>query len=665
MAKYIKNLKIRTKLLLGFLVVILLVMVIGVGNNSSLRQAQDNFVEFNEDIVSKMAAFSPFKDSLHMAIIAAYEYVQTDDAAAKRRAKEMLQNAEIAKRDFSVLTEHTLVEKNFAHELDTVSNEVRNEINTLFKIYDERRDEKAVAQQVIKVRESQMRAMMTVHNDIDNFIKGERKNADGSNRRFLSSAIYINVFLSIFIFFIGIGLALLISYMISKPLLNVRDAADEIARGNLDKVIEVNTTDEVGQLASSFNRMIVKLRMSYEGLEMKVKEKTNDLTKALLQLKEQNTVVEKEKENVLREKDKIDSILHSIGDGVFVIDTRYRITIFNQVAANISGFSVEEALGNKYNDILKFIYEKDGKVNDKFIKEAMATGEIKEMLNHTLLVRKDGDKVAVVDSAAPLKDKAGKVSGCVIVFRDVGKEREIDRAKSEFVSLASHQLRTPLTAIKWEIEILLAEQFGRINKGQKKYLEKLYHASQRMIDLVNALLNVSRIELGTLAIESEPINLFEIADSVLDELSAQIKEKELQIEKSYDKNLPIINADPQLMRIVFQNLLSNSVKYTPDSGTISLTIEKKEPNVLIKVSDNGYGIPRVQQSQIFKKLFRADNIKSKDPDGTGLGLYIVKSVVEQSGGKIWFESKENKGTTFYVVVPLSGVRKKEGKKLLT
>ena len=640
-------------------------MVIGVGNNSSLRQAQDNFVEFNEDIVSKMAAFSPFKDSLHMAIIAAYEYVQTDDAAAKRRAKEMLQNAEIAKRDFSVLTEHTLVEKNFAHELDTVSNEVRNEINTLFKIYDERRDEKAVAQQVIKVRESQMRAMMTVHNDIDNFIKGERKNADGSNRRFLSSAIYINVFLSIFIFFIGIGLALLISYMISKPLLNVRDAADEIARGNLDKVIEVNTTDEVGQLASSFNRMIVKLRMSYEGLEMKVKEKTNDLTKALLQLKEQNTVVEKEKENVLREKDKIDSILHSIGDGVFVIDTRYRITIFNQVAANISGFSVEEALGNKYNDILKFIYEKDGKVNDKFIKEAMATGEIKEMLNHTLLVRKDGDKVAVVDSAAPLKDKAGKVSGCVIVFRDVGKEREIDRAKSEFVSLASHQLRTPLTAIKWEIEILLAEQFGRINKGQKKYLEKLYHASQRMIDLVNALLNVSRIELGTLAIESEPINLFEIADSVLDELSAQIKEKELQIEKSYDKNLPIINADPQLMRIVFQNLLSNSVKYTPDSGTISLTIEKKEPNVLIKVSDNGYGIPRVQQSQIFKKLFRADNIKSKDPDGTGLGLYIVKSVVEQSGGKIWFESKENKGTTFYVVVPLSGVRKKEGKKLLT
>ncbi|MCH8987086.1 PAS domain S-box protein, partial [Patescibacteria group bacterium] len=383
-------------------------------------------------------------------------------------------------------------------------------------------------------------------------------------------------------------------------------------------------------------------------LEKKVRERTVQLEKSRQSVLNVLAKVEIEKANVSTEKEKIDSILHSIGDGVFVIDTQFRITIFNQVAANISGFSVKEALGKKYNEILKFVYEKDGKINDKFIKEAMATGEIREMLNHTVLIGKDGEQVAVADSAAPLKDKAGKVNGCVVVFRDVSKEREIDRAKSEFVSLASHQLRTPLTSINWYMEMLLSGEVGGIEEKQKEYLEKIYHNSRRMVVLVNALLNASRVELGTLAVEPKPINLFEIADSVLDELSPQIKKKELQIEKSYDKSLPTVNADPQLTRIVFQNLLSNSVKYTPENGTISLTIEKKEPNVLIKVSDNGYGIPKAQQSQIFKKLFRADNIKSKDPDGTGLGLYIVKSVVEQSGGKIWFESKENKGTTFYV-----------------
>jgi len=151
---------------------------------------------------------------------------------------------------------------------------------------------------------------------------------------------------------------------------------------------------------------------------------------------------------------------------------------------------------------------------------------------------------------------------------------------------------------------------------------------------------------------------------VLDELSTQIKNKRLQVEKIYEKNLPIINADPQLTRIIFQNLLSNSVKYTPDRRVISLTIKTQKSDILIKVSDSGYGIPKAQQSQVFKKLFRADNIRVKEPDGTGLGLYIVKSVIEQFGGKIWFESTQNKGTIFYVTIPLKGMEKKKGTKEL-
>ncbi len=306
----------------------------------------------------------------------------------------------------------------------------------------------------------------------------------------------------------------------------------------------------------------------------------------------------------------------------------------------------------------------------------MATGEIKEMANHTVLIKKDGSKVAVADSAAPLKDKNGEVIGCVVVFRDVTKERSIDKAKTEFVSLASHQLRTPLSSINWYTEMLLAGDAGKINKEQKNYLEEVYKGNKRMVDLVNALLNVSRLELGTFAIEPEPTDVVKLAQSVADEQKPQILEKKIKLNQKYVDNLPLLNADPKLLRIVFQNLLSNAVKYTPEKGIINIdlhlvkqgepldTRKANEDSIAVTVSDTGYGIPKSQQDKIFSKLFRADNVREKDTEGTGLGLYIVKSIVDHSGGKIWFESTENEGTTFYITLPLSGMKKKEGTKAL-
>jgi len=390
------------------------------------------------------------------------------------------------------------------------------------------------------------------------------------------------------------------------------------------------------------------LRKAYDGLEIKVKERTVELAKILTE--------------VSREKDKVDAILYSIGDGVFVVDIDYKIILFNRAAANISGFSVKEAIGKKYSKILRFVHVKDKKINDRFVKETVASCQVSKMSNDTSLIRKDCKRIPVANSAAPLKDENGKVIGCVVVFRDITKEREIDRMKTEFVSLASHQLRTPLTTINWFAEMLLAGDVGKVNKAQKNYLEKVYHGSQRMVTLVNAFLNVSRIELGTLAIEPEPTNLVKLAESVLDEFRLQIKDKKIKIEKNYGKRLPSINVDPKLMRIVFQNLLNNAVKYTPSKSEVRLDITKQKQDILIKIADTGYGIPKHQQSKIFTKLFSADNIKEKNTDGTGLGLYVVKAIIDQSGAKIWFESEENKGTTFYVSLPLLGMKAKEGKK---
>ena len=201
--------------------------------------------------------------------------------------------------------------------------------------------------------------------------------------------------------------------------------------------------------------------------------------------------------------------------------------------------------------------------------------------------------------------------------------------------------------------MLLAGDAGEVTPTQKKYLEEIYNGNQRMVDLVNTLLDVSRIELGTFIVESKPTDFTKLVLSVVAEQRPQIDEKKIKFVPSFEDNIPLMQADPKLLRMVIQNLLSNAIKYTPDDGRIKLSLSLADKrNVLLKVFDTGYGIPKNQQDKIFGKLFRADNVVGKDTEGTGLGLYLAKSIVEQAGGQIWFKSIENRGSTFFVLLPL-------------
>ena len=471
----------------------------------------------------------------------------------------------------------------------------------------------------------------------------------------------------------------LIAGRIIEPIKKLHEASDIIAGGNLDYKVDIKTGDEVGQLANAFNKMTANLKKSHfelrqysESLEEKVTEKTKDLQDKVDDLNKTREAVlnvaedaEEEKQRTVREKNKIDAILHSIGDGVFVVDKNLKVILVNEVAAKMAGYKAEEILGTKYSEKLKFIFEDTGKINDQFINKAIETKIIQAMANHTVLVDKAGNKIQVADSAAPLLDKNSEVIGCVAVFRDVTKERSIDKAKTEFVSLASHQLRTPLSTINWYSEMLLSGDAGEINENQKKYLEETYKASKRMVALVNSLLNVSRIELGTFAIDPKPIDPIKIAKICVKDLKPQIKAKRLVLKEKYASDDLTLPADPKLLGIIFQNLLSNAVKYTPDGGSIKLSMSKVRDRLSIVIEDTGMGIPESQKDRIFEKLFRADNVREVDAEGTGLGLYLVKAIVMHAGGQIRFESKEGKGTTFYVTLPLSGMSRKEGTKELS
>ncbi len=240
-------------------------------------------------------------------------------------------------------------------------------------------------------------------------------------------------------------------------------------------------------------------------------------------------------------------------------------------------------------------------------------------------------------------------------WMSVSLEREqIEKMKSEFVSVASHQLRTPLTGIKWFAELMLKGKAGKLSADQKDFLEQIYSSNDRMIKLVEDLLNVSRIDTGSkFEIKKAPKDVIEIINSLTSDLVGLAHQHEVQIQKS--ANVPtefVLPIDADKIRQVFQNLLSNAVKYSKKGGKVMVDFKNSEGKVLITVQDTGLGIPQKQQSRMFEKFFRADNVQTAETDGTGLGLYIAKAIVEGHGGKIWFESKENIGTTFFVELPI-------------
>lgn len=367
------------------------------------------------------------------------------------------------------------------------------------------------------------------------------------------------------------------------------------------------------------------------------------------------------------EESRLNAILSSMAEGLVAIDEKRRIILMNQAAGILLRTAPQEASGRDIRDILVFFRDnKELPYEELPIERAIVERNIisVSLLDNLFVRAKNGNLFPVAMMIAPLLTN-GQTAGAIILFRDITKEREIDQAKTELVSLASHQLRTPLSAINWYAEMLMGQEVGALTDKQREYLQNLADANHRMIELVNSLLNVSRIDLGTFAIDPTPIDFASIGKSVLSELEPQVRAKNLAVTVNHDPNLPSVSADPKLVRIIFQNLLSNAVKYTPPRGEVKLSISLAPPNLLITVADTGYGIPAAAQGKIFTKLFRADNIRDKEAEGTGLGLYIVKSIIEVSGGRIEFDSLEGKGTTFRVLMPLSGMTKRAGEKGLT
>ena len=348
-----------------------------------------------------------------------------------------------------------------------------------------------------------------------------------------------------------------------------------------------------------------------------------------------------------------ETFLQSIGDGVMAIDRGFVITLFNAAAEKLTGFTAAEAIGKPMRDIVKFVNEKDKSENITFIEEAMLFGKAKQMANRSALITRTGEEIPIGDSAAPIFEEDRRVNGAIIVFRDIEKEREVERMKDEFVSITSHELRTPMTAISGFTSMILNGVYGPVNKNLKEPLGYITEGADRLIKLIIDMLDTSRIEAGRLKFELTPLDPGKLVNEATKGLGPVAQEKGISISFKEVK-VPPVQADAGKVKQILDNLIGNSLKFTDKGGSITVSLAQDGNFVKIYVTDTGIGITEEDQKKLFEKFVQIASQENGRPKGTGLGLYISRELARKMGGELWIESSQvGKGSTFAFSLPLA------------
>lgn len=437
--------------------------------------------------------------------------------------------------------------------------------------------------------------------------------------------------------------------VITAPIIKLASFAQEVANKNFTTTTTTRK-DEIGMLSRAFNTMVDKLKASYTTLEQKVTDRTVNLAEKTQEAENSRKAILNVLEDLNSERSKLqiakvkdEAMLSSIGDGVIATDQDGMITVINKAAENILGFTSAEMLGK--------LFTQDAQVLQA-INLAISSGKT-TIANTFQFICKDGSKVPVALTVAPVIINS-KTIGAILVFRDITKEKEIDRTKSEFVSLASHQLRTPLGIIKWYLEALQNDNyFKNAPSDTRKYFDEIYSSNERVLSLVRDLLSVSRIDQGKVKNVPKPIFLAETLQEIIDQMQIVARNKKVRLRLIIkDSELPPITIDLLRFREAIENLITNALEYSLPGSLVEVTLTKNNDTLLISVKDTGLGISKADLKLLFTKFFRSDEAVKHNPEGSGLGLYVVKSYVESWGGKLAVQSEHGKGSTFTIGLPI-------------
>jgi len=399
-----------------------------------------------------------------------------------------------------------------------------------------------------------------------------------------------------------------------------------------------------------------ELRELAENLDEKVKERTKELEEsrtALMNMLEDAEESRKALTNVLEdvdearrraeeERDNTKAIITNFADGLMILDKENKIILINPEGERFLDVNAKEVEGKILGALIK-------KPSLKKLAELLSAEETKEgLFRKELSFKKPTERVLEVTtvSLAPREEN-------VVILHDISREKLIERMKSEFVSLAAHQLRTPLSAIKWTLRMLLDGDLGKITEEQRGFIEKTYRSNERMISLINDLLDVTRIEEGRYLYKPVLTQIENVVQFVIDSFKEKIRRKKIKLEfKKPRKKLPEVKVDVEKVRSAVNNLLDNAIRYTPVGGRVTASLKCGKKEIELSVKDTGVGIPEDQKERVFTKFFRGANVMRMETEGTGLGLFITKNIIEAHGGRVWFESEENKGSVFHFTLPI-------------
>lgn len=349
------------------------------------------------------------------------------------------------------------------------------------------------------------------------------------------------------------------------------------------------------------------------------------------------------------------AIINHMVEAMYVTDLQGNIVIINESAKEILGYGSETNLLGQ--NVFSVIEWRDGdgqkiEKEDRPLTRVINKGKMVRVsfFDGWVGVSRQGKIFPVRMDVSPIR-LSGKIIAVVVVFHDTTKEGRIDEIKSDFISIASHQLRTPLAVSTLHTEMLLAGHLGSLNQEQEEYVREINFYNKKMSELLDIFLSISKIEMDTFTMEVELLPLGSILDDIIREMLPDIDGQKITIIKNNFHYLSKVYADRGLIRIAFQNIISNAIKYTPVGGKIFIEIKKSGEHLLVKIKDTGIGISEKDKSRVFMKLYRGNNAKKIDSSGSGLGLYIAKSFIEKNQGEIWFDSQINVGTTFFVLLP--------------
>ena len=414
---------------------------------------------------------------------------------------------------------------------------------------------------------------------------------------------------------IAIVLVIIITFLISqgitKPIAEMKKQTEKIAEGNYTGEVKIYSDDELGQLGQAINDLSFKIKEAQENSES--------------------------------ERQRLDSVLRHMSDGVIATDRRGRIVIMNTAALDILNLKSEKVIGIPLLSILP-------------LEEKVTFRELLETQHERLIhLEEDGEDSIVQCEFSVIQRESGFISGLVCVLTDVTEQQKIDRERRNFVSNVSHELRTPLTSIKSYTEALVdgAWESKEIAPGFLKVIET---ETDRMMRMITDLLNLSRMDQNRLGLEKEFINMNELVLHIVNRF-----EMVLQSEPYREKNYRIltditqrdlwVELDQDKITQVLDNIINNAIKYSPDGGRIIVRLMETHTDIIVSVSDEGLGIARKDIPHLFDRFYRVDKARSRAMGGSGLGLAIAQEVVQLHGGKIWVNSIENKGSTFFVSLP--------------